>query len=169
MTETAEQYRMRLASYVEGQDPIALQREAPGTIARLIEGVPEAMLKERRIAGKWSVIEILMHLAEDELVGSWRYRQILEHDTPELAGFDQDLWARLGDYASCRPEDALTLFRLLREANVKMLSRLSPQQWRRSGLHSERGKIMVLDLCRHMAAHDVNHIDQIRTILRCKQ
>ncbi len=101
MTETAEQYRTRLATYVEGTDPIAMQREATGTITRLIEGVADAKLKDQPTPGKWSVTEILMHLAEDELVSTWRYRQMLEHETPELAGFDQDLWARLGDYASC--------------------------------------------------------------------
>src|SRR5215472_12056795 len=165
MTETPEQYRNRLSTYVEGEDPIAMQREAPSIIDRLIEDLPHTRLAERPAPGKWSITEILMHLAEDELVSSWRYRQILEHEDPVLAGFDQDLWARLGDYASCKPNDALTLFRLLREANLKMLVTLSPEQWHRKGAHSERGMMTVSDLCRHMAAHDINHINQIRTIL----
>jgi len=164
-TETVEQYRTRLATYVEGRDPIAMQREAPGTIAGLIEGVANAKLKDQPTPEKWSVTEILMHLAEDELVSTWRYRQMLEHETPELAGFDQDLWARLGDYASCEPRDALAMFRLLREANLRMFMHLTPEQWQRSGVHSERGSVTVRDLCRHMAAHDINHIDQIRQIL----
>jgi len=166
MTETSEQYRTRLAKYVEGRDPVTMQREAPGTIARLIEGVGHAKLKDQPAPGKWSVTEILMHLADDELVSTWRYRQMLEHETPTLAGFDQDLWARLGDYAACESEDALAMFCLLREANLRMFTHLTPEQWRRHGVHSERGKLTVRDLCRHMAAHDVNHIDQIRSILK---
>ena len=165
MTETAEQYRVRLAMYVEGKDPIALQRQAPATIAGLIHGATDAKLKEQPGPGKWSVTEILVHLAEDELVSFWRYRQILEHESPALAGFDQDLWARLGDYASWEPEHALTMFRLLREGNIRMFSRLTAEQWQRSGVHSERGTLTVHDLCRHMAAHDINHIEQIRKIL----
>jgi uncharacterized damage-inducible protein DinB len=165
MHETAEQYSARLAEYVEGRDPIAMQREASGTIARLIEGVPNAKLKARPEPGKWSVTEILMHLAEDELVSAWRYRQMLEHAAPALAGFNQDLWAQWGDYSSWEPEDALSLFRLLREANLRMLTRLTSEQGQRCGVHSERGRLTVHDLCRHMAAHDMNHIEQIRTIL----
>ena len=166
MAETAEQYKARLASYVEGKDPIAMQAEAPGTLARLIEGVAQAELCRRPAPGKWSVTEILAHLAEDELSSSWRYRQMLEHDAPTLLGFDQDLWARVGDYPSWSPQDALQMYRLLREANLRMFAQLTPEQWQRHGEHSERGKITVHELCRHMAAHDMNHIEQVRAILR---
>jgi hypothetical protein len=46
-----------------------------------------------------------------------------------------------------------------------MFAQLTPAQWQRHGVHAERGKLTVQDLCRHMAAHDMNHIDQIRKIL----
>jgi DinB family protein len=168
MPESTQEYAARLGGYVEGRDPIAMQREAPTIIAALIRGVAREKLKERPTPGKWSVTEIVMHLADDELTSSWRYRQMLEYENPSLAGFDQELWARVGDYASWEAEDALTLFRLLREANLKMFARLTPEQWERGGVHSERGKLTVRDLCRHMAAHDVNHIEQIRRILQAK-
>ena len=165
MAETSEQYRTRLASYVEGRDPVAMQREAPATIAQLLRNVPAAKLNAAPAPGKWSITQIVMHLAEDELTSTWRYRQMLEHNTPDLPGFDQDLWARLSDYASWDPLDALAMFRLLREANLKMFAQLTPEQWERQGIHVERGKLTVHGLCRHMAAHDINHIGQIRRIL----
>jgi DinB superfamily len=142
-----------------------MQRQAPDTLAHLIEGIGDGALKGSPAPGKWSVVEILMHLAEDELVSAWRYRQMLEHDNPELASFDQDLWARIGDYRSCEPVVALALFRLLREVNLRMLARLTAEQWQRKGIHSERGTITVRDLCRHMAAHDINHIHQVQEIV----
>jgi DinB superfamily len=98
-------------------------------------------------------------------VTSWRYRQMIEHDGETLQGFDQELWARLGDYQTWDAREALHLFRLLREANLRMLVGLSPQQWERSGNHVERGKITVRDLARHMAAHDINHLKQIEQLL----
>jgi chromatin segregation and condensation protein Rec8/ScpA/Scc1 (kleisin family) len=165
MVEAAEQYKARLAAYVEGKDPIAMQSQAPRTLARLIDGIAETKLSLKPVPSKWSVTEILAHMAEDELSSSWRYRQILEHDVPELLGFDQALWARLGDYASWKAHDALEMFRLLREANLRMLARLTPEQWERYGVHEERGNLTVQQLCRHMAAHDMNHIDQVRRIL----
>jgi hypothetical protein len=165
MVEAAEQYKARLASYVEGKDPVAMQRQAPGALAQLIEGVAETTLYLKPAPGRWSVTEILAHMAEDELSSTWRYRQILEHDEPELPGFDQEMWARLGDYSSWKTHEALEMFRLLREANLRMFAQLTPEQWQRHGIHSERGELTVRELCRHMASHDVNHINQIRIIV----
>jgi len=165
MTETAEQYKTRFESYTAGKDPVAMQREAPRTLARLIENVTEAKLTQRPAPDKWSLTEILAHLADDELASTWRYRQMLEHDGPELPGFDQDLWANLADYTSWKPADALAMFRLLRHANLRMFAHLTPEPWQRQGVHLERGRLTVQDLCRHMAAHDINHIEQVRRIL----
>jgi hypothetical protein len=82
-----------------------------------------------------------------------------------LASFDQDQWARLGDYRSWSPAEGLEMFRLLRDANLRMLRNLSGDEWGRFGVHAERGRISVRDLAQHMAGHDMNHVDQIRTIL----
>ncbi len=161
----ASEYQARLDSYVEGKDHLAMQREMPALLAAAIEGVPVERLTKAPAPGKWSVTEILAHLAEDELTSSWRYRQMIEHNGLALSGFDQELWARLGDYGSWSARDALAMFRLLREANLRMLDRLAPEQWECFGVHEERGRISVRTLARHMAAHDRNHLDQIRRIL----
>ena len=158
-------YAARLQAYTEGKDPLAMQSEMPAILAELIRGVPPAKLGKSPAPGKWSVGEIIAHLAEDELTSSWRYRQMLEHDGVALAGFDQDLWAKLGNYSAWKPQESLEMFRLLREANLRMLRALSPQQWECFGVHAERGRITVRDLARHMAGHDRNHLDQIRNIL----
>jgi hypothetical protein len=163
--ETAEQYERRLAGYVAGKDPIAMQREAAKVLERLTGGVAEGRLRWRPAPQKWSVVEILAHLAEDELVSSWRYRQMIELRGVTLMGFDQDKWATLGDYGSWNAREALEMFRLLREANLRMLSGLTPEQWECEGKHTERGRVTVRDLARHMAAHDINHILQIEWLL----
>jgi chromatin segregation and condensation protein Rec8/ScpA/Scc1 (kleisin family) len=119
MVEAAEQYKARLGAYVEGKDPVAMQSQTSHTLARLVDGVGETQLSRKPAPNKWSVTEILAHMAADELRSTWRYRQILEHDAPELLGFDQEMWARLGDYASWNPQEALEMFRLLRETNLR--------------------------------------------------
>lgn len=165
MAETYEQYRCRLDSYIEGRDPLAVQGETAAQLVRLIAGRSAEQLSARPSPEKWSVTEILAHLAEDEIATAWRYRQIIEHDGGALAGFDQDLWARLGNYGAWAPHDALDLFRLLREANLRMLASLMAEQWERSGQHAERGRLTVRDLARHMAAHDINHLEQVEALL----
>lgn len=165
MHESGEQYNARFDAYVRGKDPIAMQREAPLTLAALIDKVPDELLGRPPGPGRWPVRAILAHMAEDELVSSWRYRQMIEHDGVTLPGFDQDEWARLGDYNSWSAQEALEMFRLLREANLRMFAKLTPEEWQRGGIHAERGRITVERLARHMAAHDINHIHQVQRAL----
>lgn len=164
MPDTTD-YQSRLHAYTDGQDPLAMQGETPRLLAELVQGVPLEKLCARPAPAKWSVCEILAHLAEDELTTSWRYRQMIESPGVALPGFDQDLWARLGDYKGWTPEDALQMFRLLREANLRMLAGLTAAEWDAHGVHGERGPMTVRSLCRHMAGHDRNHVEQIRRIL----
>jgi len=159
------EYLARIKALAADQDFMAVQRQTPALLAELIAGVADAKLRERPQPGKWSVGEVLAHLAEDELVTSWRYRQMLENAGAPLASFDQDLWARAGQYGSWAPQESLTMYRLLREANLRFLTALSPDDWQRHGVHAERGKISIKDLARHMAGHDLNHAEQVRKIL----
>ena len=164
MPDTAE-YLARVRHYAEGKDPLRLQKETSAVLQQLIAGVPNDQLTRRPAPGKWSVGEILAHLAEDEIATSWRYHQMVEHNGVDLPGFDQDMWARLGNYSSRSPKESLQLFRLLRETNLQFLGQLSEEQWECHGIHAERGRITVRDLAAHMAGHDANHVEQIRTIL----
>jgi hypothetical protein len=164
MTDSPE-YLQRIRSLGASDDFLNRQAEAPSELAALIGEVSVEDLSRRPAPGKWSIGEILAHMAEDEIVSHWRYRQMIEFDGVPLGSFDQDLWAKLGDYGSRSPRESLELFRLIRESNLKMLQRITPDQWSRSGVHAERGKITVEDLARHMAGHDRNHIEQIRMIL----
>jgi hypothetical protein len=161
----AKAYLDRIRLLAADEDPLATQRQASEVIARLIDGVADDRLKRRPEPWKWSVVEIVAHLAEDELVTSWRYRQMLEASGCALAGFDQNLWEQLGKYGAWSIDDALEMFRLLREANLRLLQGLSPEQWDAYGVHAERGRISVRDLACHMAGHDLNHVEQIRRIL----
>ena len=80
MPETAEQYQKRLADYIDGQDPLTVQSGAADKLSRLVKGRSVQELTRRPAPDEWSIIEIIAHMAEDELVSSWRYRQMIEQD-----------------------------------------------------------------------------------------
>ena len=164
MPDTAE-YLARIREHAQSGDPLELQQGTPGILAELVGRATLDQLTKPPAQGKWSIGEILAHLAEDEIATAWRYRQMVEHNGIALAGFDQDMWARVGDYRTRMPQESLELFRLLRAANLIFLHQLSPEQWESCGIHAERGRITVRDLATHMAGHDANHIQQIRRIL----
>jgi GNAT superfamily N-acetyltransferase len=163
--DAADNYQARILGYVAGKDPLEMQGQAPRKIAALIANVPPEQLRRRPAPRKWSAVEIIAHLAEDELASGWRYRQMIEHPGCNLGSFDQDLWAQLGKYELWSPDDALAMFRLLRTANLQLLKNLTAEQWESFGLHPERGKITVRDLAIHMAGHDMNHIRQIAGLI----
>ncbi|HEY4900713.1 MAG TPA: DinB family protein [Terriglobales bacterium] len=162
--ESPEQYKARILALVESKDAVTVQRETADQLAKLIAGIPAEKLRQRPASDKWSIAEILAHLSEAEIGSSWRYRQMIEHDGAPLSSYDQDLWESLGDYSSRSAEESLQLFRLLREANLRLFDRLSPEQWQHFGVHAERGRMSVADLARQVAGHDINHLEQIRKV-----
>src|SRR5262249_54855353 len=145
--------------------PVAMQHETPKLIADVIAGATKEQITKRPAPDKWAVNEIIAHLAEDEITTYWRYRQIIEHNGGTLSSFDQDRWAKWGDYRSWDPQEALAMFRQLREKNLQFLSRLTDPEWQSFAVHAERGKMTVAMLARHMAGHDMNHLLQIRRLL----
>jgi hypothetical protein len=164
MPETSQQYVARLRSYVDGKNPVQTQRDSLSKIAKLVSGFDEGRARKRPAPEKWSVVEQVAHLAECEIANSWRYRQILEHSGSDLHGFDQDVWAKLSDYGSWGLRDAFETFRLLRENNLRMLERVSPDDWNKYGNHLERGRLTLRELAVLISGHDVNHVMQIEKI-----
>jgi hypothetical protein len=165
MKETPQQYTERLLGYVEGKKPLAVQAATANKLARLIKGVPVSRLRKRPAPDKWSVSEILAHLADTEMVGGFRMRLILGAPGTPIPAFDQDRWVSSGHYDQRNPRQSVEQFRTLREANLALLKSLTPEQWKHHGVHAERG-VETIDRITHMfAGHDLNHLQQIERIL----
>lgn len=164
MQETPEQYIKRILGYVEGKDPLRVQRETPKKLQTLVKPLSKKQLTQRPEPGKWSVGEILAHLADAELVGGWRMRLILGSNGVSLQPFDQNVWADTFAYAGRDPAASLETFRVLRESNLAMLKALPNNLWENYGMHQERGKETISHIVRMFAGHDLNHLGQIEKI-----
>lgn len=169
MPETAEQYRQRMFSYIEGKDPLKLQAAAPARLAKLLKGVPAAKARKRPAPNKWSIAEIVAHIADTELVGGYRLRAILGAPGTQVIGFDQDAWVTALHYDKRDLKKSFEQYRTLREANLALLKSLSPEQWKHHGLHNERGPETVETIVKMFAGHDINHFQQIERILATKK
>ncbi len=165
MTETIEQYKQRILSYAEGKDLLSVLSQTDQTLAQLVQGAPDTKLRDRSAPGKWSVAEILAHLADVEIVISWRIRSILGDPGIKIQAYDQDAWVACGHYEQREPAKSLELHRVLREANLTLLKSLTPDQWKQFGQHSERGQESVERTVEMLAGHDINHLQQIERIL----
>jgi len=165
MPETVQQYTQRILANAQGQDPIKVQSATPKKLARLVKGVPTAKLRKRPAPEKWSVAEILAHLADVEIVIGWRMRSILGAPGTPVQAYDQNSWVIAGHYEKRDPRKSIELQRVVREANLALLKWLSPEQLKQFGQHAERGQESLEHIVRMVAGHDINHIQQIERIL----
>jgi hypothetical protein len=164
MQETAQQYIQRILGNVEGQDAIKVQRATAAKLKKLIRGLTTKQLKWKPEPGKWSIAEILAHLADAEIVGSWRLRLIVGASGTTVQPYDQDVWASVFQYSKRDAKQSLEFFRVLRENNLAMLKALPRGHWESYGMHAERGKESIALVVRMFAGHDTNHVRQIEGI-----
>jgi DinB superfamily len=169
MAETLEEYRKRIMDYVGGGDPLKLQAVAPKKIERLLKGVAAAKLRKRPAPEKWSVAEIVAHLADTEIVVGYRLRMTLSAPGTPIQAYDQNAWATSGHYAKRDARKSLEEYRRFREANLALLKLITPEQWKHFGVHAERGQESIDLIVRMIAGHDLNHIKQIERIVGTKK
>jgi len=169
MAETPQQYTQRILGHVEGQDALKVQRATAGKLKKLIRGLTPKQLKWQPEAGKWSIAEILAHLADAEIAGSWRMRCSIGASGTTMQPFDQDVWASVFQYRERDAKRSLETFRVLRENNLAMLKELSPDKWEHYGMHMERGKETVAHVVRMFAGHDTNHTLQMMQLKQTKK
>ncbi len=166
MPETAEQYIHRILGYVEGQDAIKVQRTTSAKLKKAIQGLTASQLKWRPEPAKWSIAEIIAHLADAEIVASWRMRSVIGENGITIQPFDQDSWASVFTYQNRDAKRSLELFRVLRENNLDMLKEIPKEIWDNYGMHLERGKESIAHLTRMFAGHDTNHVLQVERIAK---
>ena len=126
---TGSAYITLLLDTLGNQEPMPIHETTPARIARAIAGLDAVTLSRPEQPGKWSIVGVIQHLADSELVYGYRIRMIASHPTPDIQAFDQDLWARELDYEHRDAAQALEDFRAQREANVRCCGPSTPRNW----------------------------------------
>ena len=157
-------YQQMLLAYLGTDDPAAAQATTPATLRSLVDEAGED-LRTRPAESEWSVIELVGHIVDAELVYAGRYRWILSHDEPPLIGYDQDLWTTRLGHQSADAADLLDLFEAVRRSNLALWKRTAAEDRSRVGQHSERGPESYELSFRLIAGHDRVHIEQARRTL----
>ena len=168
MKETPQQYIRRIRGYMAGKKTMGVLSATPKQIAALIKGISKKKLGKRPRPNAWSVIEILAHLADAEVVQSFRLRLILGSNKTSIQSYDQEVWAKFSVYSKHDPALSFEAYRINRERNLRLLKNLPRSAWNRYGIHSERGRENIKRVAEMMAGHDLNHLSQISRILCCK-
>ncbi len=138
-------------------------RRGPELLAVILTGV-YGEEEDFGFPGKWTIRQIVAHLADAEMVGAHRFRQVIAEENPTLIAFDQDAWTRNLDYARRKPKTSLETFRRIRAENYELLKGLPPEAFDRAGNHSENGRVTLLQLLEGYAGHAESHAKQLQSI-----
>jgi hypothetical protein len=157
---TPERYLAALGEH----DPIESLRKAPKRLRKVLKGLSKKQLTRRSVEGKWSIKEVLAHLADGEVVLGARMRMVASMERPVLVGYDQDAFVRELRYDDVEPEQLLENFAAVRAINVAMLERLPDEVLARVGVHSERGDESLATMVFMYAGHDRLHEEQIERL-----
>ncbi|MGH9728095.1 MAG: DinB family protein [Candidatus Acidiferrales bacterium] len=145
-----------------GKDPLEVIAATPGQLATFVRTLGPERIEQSLAPGKWSVREIICHLADCEIVFAYRLRQALAEDHHVIQPFDQDKWAKA--YSAYDAPSALAVFSSLRRWNVAFIGALKPEALTKILTHPERGEMPFKELVETMAGHDINHLRQIEAI-----
>ena len=165
MTEEFQKYAKDLLELLGKDEPVELLGQSVDEVRELTERALTEVLTKSMGPGEWSAHQVLQHLADTEMVYGVRIRMIVTQERPSIVGYDQDAWgSRFKDLDESGQQTFLR-WRVLREANLRLLGSLTNDEWSRVGNHSERGEESIRSMVALLAGHDRAHLDQIKRAL----
>jgi uncharacterized damage-inducible protein DinB len=142
--------------------------EIPLLIAAYEEGVPALQqavanlafgeLRARPIEGKWSVHEVVCHIADFEIINADRLKRIIAEEHPTLFNAEPDPFVAALAYDARDTASELALIAAIRKHVATILKTLQPQQWQRTGLHSTAGALTLVQLLQRATKHIPHHL-----------
>lgn len=146
---------------LERAELIAKYRDGYRAFMDALEGLSEDEL-DRAPDSEWTPREIAHHLADAEMIGAERIRRLLSEPDAQIQAYDEKEFAHL---AMRRPiEPSLMAIQGARETTVQILERMTDDDWKRAGTHSERGRYTVEDWLTVYASHAHDHAEQVRRV-----
>jgi uncharacterized damage-inducible protein DinB len=155
----------------EANGLISVFAAGPARLRAAIAGLGSDAMTAHPRPGKWSIKEIVPHVTDSEVQGTFRIKMVLAQPGEVWPVYDQDAWVREHAYqafSAAELESSLLLFEALRAAITPLFSRARDKDWSRDGVHPELGPMTLRNLLELYADHSERHIGQIlemRTML----
>ena len=143
------------------EQALQILRKTSDTLRELLDGVTPAMLAKSQEKG-WSPRQILIHLVDTEYAYGFRFRYIMAEKEPVITPFDQEAWVDTFTYGIQDGTQLIRAFTPIRRVNLELLQTVDPKLFDKPAHHPEYGTVTVGQMILHLAAHDLNHLQQIR-------
>jgi uncharacterized damage-inducible protein DinB len=112
--------------------------------------------------GKWSIHQVIVHLADAEFALADRVKRIIAEDDPVLLAWDENRFAARLAYDKQSAQDAAALISLTRKQLARVLRTLPAEAFDRTGRHSERGPQTAADVLTVAVSHMERHLGFVR-------
>lgn len=130
----------------------------PEQLRRAVEGMTAAQLQAAPIAGKWSTLQVVCHIADFEPIYADRIKRVIAEDNPVLLPGDADLFAARLCYSERDVAEELELISAVRRQLGRILRQLPGEMFQRTGQHSRDGALSVEELLRRITRHIPHHV-----------
>jgi hypothetical protein len=160
----AGEYAEFYAGYVKRVPPgdvVATIRDQMAETLTFLRGIDPARTTSGYAPGKWSIRDVVLHMADTERVMAYRALRIARADTTPLASFDENAWTPMAGANARSMDSLLAELESTRRATVAMLDGLPPEAWARVGTASGK-PVSVRALAWIIAGHERHHVAVIR-------
>jgi uncharacterized damage-inducible protein DinB len=151
-----QEYYQKYVARVPAGDIVAILREQGQATLELLRHVPEASAGYAYAPGKWSIKEVIGHLADAERVFSYRILRFARADATPLPGFDENRWMMPAHYGARALAHIAAEFAAVRAATIALLDGLPEEAWVRQG-EANGQAISVRALATIAAGHELHH------------
>lgn len=155
--EHAPYYGKYVSQVPDGADPIALLTSQAAAVAKVLAAVPREKEGFRYAPEKWSVREVIGHLADAERVFAYRMLRIGRADPTPLASFDENVFVQNANFEQQRLADLAAEFAAVRAATVSLARSFDAARWERRGTASDK-TVSTRALLYIILGHTVHHM-----------
>ena len=160
----ASEYAPFYAGYIARvtEDPrTALASQAKAT-AGVLQRIPESMAGHRYAEGKWTVRDVVGHLADVERIMCCRALRVARGDATPLPGFDENAYAEVAGANSRAWGSLVDELASVRTATIALFQGLAPDTWQRRGI-ANGATISVRALAHIIVGHERHHLEVLQT------
>ena len=150
------------------QPALLLLEKTPILLETLLRDLPEDLLRWKPAAERWSIAEVLGHLADIEMVYADRTRRMVTEEGPRLQKYDPASTVVVGDYVRGLATENLAYFIKTRRSTVVLLRSIPADAGEREATHSELGNFTLHQMLSEWASHDLGHLRQIAELYRAR-
>ena len=139
-------------------DLISAYEQGVEELRAAVAGLTGEQLRSRPVAGRWSTLEVVCHLADAEQFFADRLKRTVAMDRPLLLGADGPRYPEPLRYQEHDLQQELDLVAVTRLQTARTLRLVAPDAWRRTAVHSETGLVTLRQLLRHAINHLRHHL-----------